>query len=57
MAFVSLKDLVISPMTVELYVNLSNKLCVRLSDEHGFYRYQVVENDVENQGVNLDYPL
>lgn len=57
MAFVSLKELAKSPMTVELYANLSNNLCVRLSDEHGVYRYQVVENDVGNHGVDLDYPL
>ncbi len=57
MAFVSLKDLAICPMTVELYVNLSGKLCVRLSDEDGVYRYLVVENVVGNLGVNLDYPI
>ena len=57
MAFVSLKDLAKSPLTVELFVNLSNQLCVRLSDEDGVYRYPVVENVVGNLGVNLDYPI
>ena len=56
MAFVSLKDLARSPMTVELYVNL-NKLCVRLSDEDGVYRYKVVEDEDGNQGADLDYPI
>ena len=56
MVFVSLKELAQCPMAVELYVNLSNNLCVRLSDEHGVYRYQVLEND-GNQGIDLDYPL
>ena len=57
MAFVSLKDLAKSPLTVELFLNLSGRLCVRLSDEDGVYRYLVVENVVGSLGVNLDYPI
>lgn len=57
MAFVSLKDLAKSPLTVELYVNLENHLCVRCTDEDGVYRYKVVEDEDGNQGADLDYPI
>lgn len=57
MAFVSLRDLARSPMTVELYVNLENKFCVRLTDEYGVYKYFVVKNEDGNFGADLHCPI
>lgn len=45
MKFISLKSLAISPMAVELYVNIDKKLCVRCTYDHETFCSEVVESD------------
>ena len=52
MAFVSLKDLARSPMTVELFLNGEGNFAVRFEDHDMVFQYPVVEQKGV-KGVNL----